>query len=69
MKDFKERFMHLATTVPGAIIILGAFAFFAYILHAEHTTVPELISIAIAIAGGGGLLYYKKKPEGDKNAK
>lgn len=63
MKDFKERIMHLATTVPGALIIVAALAFLYLIVDRGHATVGELALIIAGIAGGGAAVAYKKNPQ------
>ena len=63
MKDFKERLMHLATTVPGAIIIVGALAFLYLIIDKGHATVGELALIIGGLGGGVAAVGYKKKPQ------
>ena len=69
MKDMKERLLHLATTIPGALIILGALGFLGFLIHAGHATVSEIALIIAGLVGGGAAVGYKKKPESGGNAK
>jgi len=61
MKNLKQRLLHLATTIPGALIILGTLAFLGFLIHAGHATVGELALIITGLAGGGGLMAYRNK--------
>lgn len=61
MNNLKERFAHLFTTIPGAIIMLGAFVFVFFLIHKGHASLGEIIALVAALTGGAGLVAYKGK--------